>query len=391
MLKIIAVAAAAALPAGFVAGCGSRARGEDPAVVARSLAALGDTARLEHVLAKARRGESVTVAVIGGSITASQGASGLGHSYAHLMCHWWRDAFPQTPIHFVNAGISATTSNYGALRAPRDLLPYHPDFVIVEFGVNDKDTRESAESVEGLVRQILGQPSAPAVVLLFFMHKDGSNAQAWQGRVGEHYGLPMVSFRDAFWPEIAAGKLRYDDVEADSVHPNNRGHAAAAQFIAHLLTRVRRDLPTDSRLAPIPPLPAPLLSDDYAHVALLEAEALTPTRNEGWTFDAAHHCWTSATPGSVVEFAISGTRILGMDWHKNGPMGMAAMGVDDLPAAVCDGWYEQAWGGYRGTIELARGLPPGPHRVRITLLAQTNPESDGHSFRIMGLGAAGVH
>jgi lysophospholipase L1-like esterase len=371
-------------------GCGSRKNhGEDPALSARALASPGDTARLQRVLAKARRREPVTVAVIGGSITAGQGASSTTHAYASLMAQWWRDAFPQTPITFVNAGLAATTSNYGALRAPRDLLGCHPDFVVVEFGVNDKNSPESAESVEGLVRQILRLPNSPAVVLLFFMHKDGSNAQEWQGRVATHYQLPIISFRDAFWPDVAAGKMHYADVEDDSVHPNDRGHAAAAQFITDFLAQLRRDLPPDDRLAPIAPLPAALFSDDYAHVSLYEADALTPVHNQGWTLDAVHHCWWSDVPGSTIEFAIPGRRILGMDWKQNGPMGTAEVCVDDQPPVRLDAWFDQTWGGFRNTAELAGDLPPGPHRVRVTLLDDTNPNSNGHTFCLMGLGAAG--
>jgi hypothetical protein len=55
-----------------------------------------------------------------------------------------------------------------------------------------------------------------------------------------------------------------------------------------------------------------------------------------------------------------------------------------------DGWFEGTWGGYRGVCELARGLQPGKHRVRIELLAEKNPQSTGYEFRVFGLGAAGV-
>ena len=55
-----------------------------------------------------------------------------------------------------------------------------------------------------------------------------------------------------------------------------------------------------------------------------------------------------------------------------------------------DAWLDQTWGGYRSTQVLAQDLKPGPHRVRIELLEEKNPGSDGHEFRLLGLGAAGV-
>lgn len=41
--------------------------------------------------------------------------------------------------------------------------------------------------------------------------------------------------RSRLWPEIEAGRLKWEDVEADTVHPNDRGHAYAARFITERL------------------------------------------------------------------------------------------------------------------------------------------------------------
>jgi hypothetical protein len=270
------------------------------------------------------------------------------------------------------------------------MLGRQPDFVVVEYGVNDTGNQAAAETLEGLVRQVLKQPNAPAVALLFMMTRNGSNAQEWHGKVGRHYGLPMLSFRDALWPEIQAGRIRWEEVEADEVHPNDRGHAEAAGFITVTLEKILKDLPPDAQLPPVQPLPKPLLTDLFEHVALYEAEALKPLKNEGWTFDAKGQCWKSDRPGSRIEFEIEGRIILLMDWHIRGPMGRAKVQVDDLPPVVRDAWFEQTWGGYRQTTELARDLREGKHRVAIEVLPEKNPESTGHEYRVQGLGAAGL-
>jgi lysophospholipase L1-like esterase len=363
---------------------------EFEAMLARSLVSMGDTARLQHALARARQGEKVVVGVIGGSITQGASASTAGNRYGNRVAAWWQETFPQAQVEFVNAGLGATGSNYGALRVQRDLLAHPPDFVIVEYGVNDANNQACAETLEGLIRQVLRQPRQPAVLLLFTMHQNGTNAQEWQGKVGRHYGLPMVSFRDALWPEIEAGRLKWEDVEADVVHPNDRGHQYMAQFVTHLLEKVLQDLPTDEGLPEIKPVPQPLFSDLFEHVVLHEADALKPVVNQGWTFDAEARCWKSDQPGSIVEFEIAGQVILFMEWHIRGPMGKARVQVDDLPAAVIDAWFDQTWGGWRCTHELARDLPPGKHRVRIEVLEEKNPQSDGHEFRLLGLGAGGI-
>ena len=366
---------------------------DEGSVFSRSSASPGDPARLQHALARARRGESVTVGVIGGSITQGAGASQPEKRYGERVAAWWRQAFPKAGIRFVNAGIGATGSDYGALRVKRDLLAQHPDFVVVEYAVNDPNTQAAAETLEGLLRQILRPTNQPAVLLLFTMHQDGGNAQEWQAKVGRHYGLPMVSFRDALWPEIREGRLKWNEVEADAVHPNDLGHDYCARFITNLLGRVLADLPSDDRLPEIKPVPKPLISDLFEQVALFEADALIPLSNRGWNREAGpsgDKHWKADQPGSVIEFEVAGQAVLLMDWHIRGPMGQATVRVDERPPVLREGWFDQTWGGYRQTTLLASDLGPGKHRVRIELMPEKNPQSGGHEFKVLGLGAAGV-
>lgn len=350
----------------------------------KALVATGNTARIQQVLARAQRGEKITIAVIGGSITAGAKASVPLKNYGNRIAAWWRQKFPKAEIKFVNAGIGATGSNYGALRAQRDLLAHRPDFVVVEYSVNDRNVQPSAETLEGLVRQILKQPNQPAVLLLFMMNKSGSNAQEWHSRVGVHYGLPMISFRDALWPAIKDGSLKWETLEADEVHPNDLGHECAARFVTSFLESL---LPAQ---AVVTPLPAPLFSDLYEHVTLQEAADLKPVKNEGWVLDSKTGSWRSDKPGSVIEFETKGQVLYSMHYVVKKAMGKARIQVDDGQPVVQDGWFNQTWGGYRSTSLLAKDLKPGLHRVRIELLSEKNPGSEGHEFRFLGLGSAGT-
>lgn len=361
-----------------------------PEVYTRSLVSQGNTVRLQKVLAKALSGQGITVAVIGGSITQGAKATKPQYNYGSRVAQWWRTTFPQTKVQFVNAGIGATGSNYGALRAQPHLLSHHPDFVVVEYAVNDNDSQASAESLEGLIRQILKQPQHPAVVLLFMMHQGGGNAQAWFTKVGTHYHLPMISYRDALWPEIEAKHIKWEDVEADTVHPNDYGHSLAAEFVTRFLEQIRQKTSTGDVKLTVPAIAQPLFGEVFEHVSLFDAPDLKPLTNKGWVLDAATKSWKSSTPGSVIEFAIKGTVLLDMHYRIKGPMGHARVQVDDRPPMVQEAWFDQTWGGYRVTSELGRGLKLGLHRVKFELLAEKNPGSTGNEFRILGLGAAGV-
>ena len=361
-----------------------------PELGARSLVSAGNTARLQHALAKARRGETVTFAVIGGSITQGAKATKPEDRYGNLIAAWWRQTFPKAKIEFVNAGIGATGSNYGALRAGRDLLAHQPDCVVVEYAVNDGSQEASALSMEGLVRQILAQPQAPAVLMLFMVNRSGGSAQEWHAKVGLHYGLPMISYRDVVWPEIQAKRLTWEQISPDEVHPNDLGHARAAQFVTAFLAKTLATLPPDNSLPAVGALPAPLFGDLFEHTALFENTDLKPVSHQGWDFDTTNKCWKSTAPGSVIEFQTQGRQIYLMYWRIKKAMGQAKVQLDAEPPKVCEAWFDQTWGGYRVSEVIGKDLAPGPHRVRVELLETKNSGSTGHEFRILGLGAAGV-
>ncbi|MEZ0259329.1 MAG: GDSL-type esterase/lipase family protein [Chthoniobacter sp.] len=359
-------------------------------ILKRSLVAKAETARLARVFAKAERGERILVGVIGGSITQGAKATTPEKRYGNLVAQWWRDHFPKAEVTLLNAGIGATGSNFGALRARRDLLSKYPDFVIVEYSCNESDERQSAVTMEGLVRQILQAPTSPAVMMLFMTRKNGTNAQAWHSKVGEHYHLPMVSFRDGIWPGCQSGAWKIEDFIADEVHPNDFGHELTAACIGHLLELARKKRALNNSDGS---LPAPLFSGDFEFTSLQEANDLKPPKNQGWTLQTVGKDagWHADQPGSAIEFELKGTSLLFMSHVIRGAMGKAEVQVDDLPPKTIDGWFPGTWGGYRSTVVVADGLDATkPHRVRVKLLEAKDAESTGNGFSIFGLGAAGV-
>ena len=142
------------------------------------------------VMKKAAAGQNITVAALGGSITEGFHSSCPEKSYAGIMRKWWEDKFPNITVQYVNAGIGATDSYLGLHRARRDVLQFQPDFIIVDFTVNDQAEEFYGKSYERLIRTLLGTESNPAVVLLFMTMEDGTNAQEFHSKVGEKYKLP---------------------------------------------------------------------------------------------------------------------------------------------------------------------------------------------------------
>ncbi|MBR5943132.1 MAG: SGNH/GDSL hydrolase family protein [Clostridia bacterium] len=251
--------------------------------VERSLVSAGDSARLARVMHKAREGGDVCVACIGGSITEGAYASDRDRNcYAALVGQWWRESFPNASIEFHNAGIGGTQSILGVHRVERDVLKYDPDFVIVEFAVNDHPDDWETEAYSNLCRRILTWRTNPAVLLLFTTDHCYINTQETEITVGSHYGLPMISQRDALRPELEAGRIKWDDIAKDWVHPNDRGHAIIASLVIDRLQAVLDGL--DSIPAEEKPLPGVFISDRYANARLYTYDDVTPESFGSFTF-----------------------------------------------------------------------------------------------------------
>ena len=182
----------------------------------RAVVSFGNRERLNRFFEKAERGESLTVGVLGGSITQGAACPDPAQRYHGVLLRYLQKKFPRSKFRLVNAGIGATASDYGALRAQRDLLSARPDLIVLEFGVNDNPTIEYARNYEGILRQILTEKKKPALILLFMMWNTRKNAQEFQQKLGEHYQLPLVSYRDALAPALEAGSLRWEQLSHSS-------------------------------------------------------------------------------------------------------------------------------------------------------------------------------
>ena len=200
----------------------------------RSVISTGNNERMKKVIEKARKGEDVTLAYIGGSITQGYNA-GTTEIFAKLSSDYFRETYATTgKVNYVNAGLSGTPSLLGLIRSERDIFEAKPDVVFIEFAVNDAQDNQNKAAFESLLRKALMQEQAPAVVLLFSVTEDGYTCQTNMQLIGMNYGLPMISVPNAIQPEFDAGRMTWKDwadknsvnvLDAGSFHEEN-GHEA---------------------------------------------------------------------------------------------------------------------------------------------------------------------
>lgn len=251
-----------------------------PAMLEKAVMQTGNNFRLKKAMEKARKGEEVTVAFIGGSITQGAGAVPI-----HTECYAYKtfEGFcklvgrtTEENVHYVKAGVGGTPSEYGMIRYERDVLAQgtiEPDIVVVEFAVNDEGDETKGECYDSLVRKILNSPNKPAVILLFAVFSSDWNLQDRLSPVGIAYELPMVSTRDTvveqFYKKTNEGKVvSKNQFFYDVFHPSNVGHTIMADGILQLLKTVdaqdvaAEDIDINSIAAP--------LGKEFENVKLLD-------------------------------------------------------------------------------------------------------------------------
>lgn len=237
------------------------------------LVSAGTNGRLESVLKRMSEGETVNVGFLGGSITEGALADVNENSYSDLVVKGLEEMYPQATVNYVNAGLSGTPSSLGIMRYERDIVEAfgtEPDILFVEFSVNDYQECTDTRAYEALVRQALLDNEKTAVVLVFSVAKSKWNMQEVEIPVGEYYGVPMISVRNAIVAPFADKKMTDADYFADDYHPNNFGHEIMAKCILNAF-----EVAANSNITEVSKVPEKaLLGDDFTHGKLVTSANL---------------------------------------------------------------------------------------------------------------------
>lgn len=341
----------------------------------------GNTERIAKVLKKAEQGQPVVLAYLGGSITQGSLSSTPDTCYAAMTTKWWREQYPNTEVTYVNGGIGGTTSQFGVARADSDILAYKPDFVVIEFSVNDENNLFFRETYEGLVRKIYSSETAPAVLLVHnIFYEDGRNAQDQHETVGRYYNIPCVSMKTSVYQAVAHGKIAARDITPDDLHPNDAGHALLANLITHFLEKVQKeDVPKvfdAGRRAEA--LPAPITANAYQNSVRYQNYNSAPELNgfvaddsEQWHItDIFKKGFIGSKRGDSIRFKIKGTGIA-VQYRKSvkhpACVAKVVLDGDEAMAQVLDGNFDETWGDCLYITTVAKHIENKVHTVDITV------------------------
>lgn len=376
--------------------------------------------RLINCIHRAENGEELTIAFFGGSITQGSLADKPEEMYARRVFSWWEETFPQAHFHYVNGGIGGTTSHYGVSRVITDLLMYQPDFVVIDFSVNDEPDIFFQETYEGLIRKILSWDSKPAILLLNNIYYDsGKTAQKLHNEIGDYYGIPHVSIKESIYADMKAGKYTKEQLTPDGLHPNSFGHGlVAGQIIKYLemlkisvdkevkttkgadgkneneavmhLSEYKMIEETEREVTEKPEkekisLPESLTANAYENTKRFTIREISPklngfmpdTREKKGMLDHFKNGWIGKKAGDSIKFTLEASNIA-IQYRKtiDRPALRAKLVLDGKTdkAVILDGNFEEDWGDCLWLEPVLHHGEKKVHKIEITILEEETIE-----------------
>jgi lysophospholipase L1-like esterase len=395
-------------------------------IAERGVINIGNTARFGEKFRKLEKGEPVTIAFLGGSITQGSVASDSTKCYAYNVYSWFKEKFPKSDITYINAGIGATDSRYGVARAVRDVLSKKPDIVSIEFAVNDVNEDFCQETFEGCVRKILNSESKPALYMFDnVMYDTGYSAEEKHNAVGMYYSIPICSMKSTLYAEVLKGNLKREDFTPDNLHPNDYGHRMVADVIINLLEHVYEQCHANEMSYLVPSVPLTknrfenacvFNNDNVAYegsfdkelpkISEIQAESMTVkehvpgsvnVRLSGFERDTHKPAgdwdrhftkgFTTTQKDAYIQFEFEASQV-GVLWRRtiNKPAPVAEaeiIDVDGFKPVKLDANFEETWGDKLELTKVAEDLPAGKHTMRIRIVDM--PEDSKSDFYIAGI------
>ena len=344
-----------------------------------------------------QRSTNVTIAYLGGSITAGAGASNDQMSYRGRVTSYIRSKLPDSEVREINAGLGGTGSFLGAFRVKRDCMNAKPDLVFIEFAVNDagETEKQCVAYLEGIVRQIWTSNPECDIVLIytatenwFNVYKAGDKPGSVKAheKVADYYGIPIINVGIAASMMVESKKWDSKDFSQDGVHPTDAGYALYADMIVKsgeaALSQWKPDSPTHQRA----PLPGPISMLPIEPGNLIPASKaiadknwkLAPKSPTGYFSNVLE----SDVPGAELIFHFTGPYLgffddLGPDC---GTIEYSIDGGDWITLQNFDQWAKNF---YRPHCrKLAENLSPvREHTLRLRIAKAQPQESKGKFFR----------
>ncbi|WP_297419963.1 SGNH/GDSL hydrolase family protein [Clostridium sp.] len=342
-----------------------------------SLVNKGDINRILKLIEKTKRGEDLTIAFLGGSITQGCNSTVPEKCYVELTYVWFEEKFKNVNVRHINAGVGATGSLIGVHRAERQVISENPDLIFVDAAVNDDEDYSCKVAYESLIRRLLASESKPAVIEVFMTMDTGFNVQEQQIEIGKRYNVPMISFRDALKCKVDKNEMKFADVLTDEVHPNDDGHYIISQLLIKFINNIYEDDYKEGEEIKIIDnvLDTPYVFEDrYINGTIMNNVKIKPNEIIGFVnydegFQVFQNGWKytgEEGKGGRLVFELEARNII-LLFKKSISVnsGKINIKVNDKDTVFIDTYFKDGWGDYSATEILELSNEIKKYRIEI--------------------------
>ncbi len=320
---------------------------------------------------------SVNIVYLGGSITAGAGVSDKSLCWVNRIGEYFKEEFPGKTINNYNAGLGGTGTDMGIMRLEKDVLSKKPDYVFIEFAVNDIGKSAASKNMESIVRSLQTLDNVPYVTFVYTARYDSAkktviNNSAAHQTVADYYGIPSIEMKDDLEKAIlSTGTM--DDTDnvkkwlVDLTHPTADGYGVYYNAIKDALETgnyYKRPEYKDKKLD----INAYPLSTKWvpANDGSVKATGTWNVNN-----NPSYGCgFTSTTAGDTLEYTFYGP-VLGIQHRIGKECGQYKLNIDGKDIGTIDTYYGSTTSqGVLGYQNFALGA--GEHRLKITVLGSKN-------------------
>jgi lysophospholipase L1-like esterase len=197
---------------------------------------------------KLQSGAPLRIAFCGDSVTQGCFASSPQKSFVHVFMDKLKARYPQTTVQFVNYSVPGATSSIVFPRFVAEILPHHPDLIVVEF-VNDisLDNQTIADNYQSFFTKARAFGADVIVCLPHLPAPSFAGVRSWSAVSGKPYFTMMQKLAENNNIGLANVGRRWENAPNEGLnplllladqanHPNDRGHEMYAEELLSCLT-----------------------------------------------------------------------------------------------------------------------------------------------------------